>query len=221
MDRYENLSPEKYLGIIRPYLRDLINNHKPTANLNNSNNANNNDAMRREWKVQLVTQSNFISVKNFEDTRTIHSASKLVEILMGSDTNDTIDSLFDTTLERFQQAIVTSQQNGSEFTHESVGLLYYYFQKINRKAESYIKSPDWIASKAATVNPKNEKDNKCFQWSVTAGLNYNKIKRKYFQHIKKWLMQIFHHTKETGKNLNKTILQLLLMSYLYHTIVKK
>ena len=43
-DRYENLSPKEYLKMIRPYLRDLINNHKPTTELNNNanNNANNN-----------------------------------------------------------------------------------------------------------------------------------------------------------------------------------
>ena len=39
-------------------------------------------------------------------------------------------------------------------------------------------SPDWILSKKATINPKNEKDNKCFQWSIVSGLNYNKIKEK-------------------------------------------
>ena len=30
-DRYENLSPKEYLDIIRLYLRDLINDHKPTV----------------------------------------------------------------------------------------------------------------------------------------------------------------------------------------------
>ena len=50
-------------------------------------------------------QNNCISVKSFEETRTIYSASKPVEILMDSDTKGVIDSLFDTTLERFQQAI--------------------------------------------------------------------------------------------------------------------
>ena len=34
-----------------------------------------------------------------------------------------------------------------------------------------------IASKKATINQKNEK-NKCFQWSVIAGLNYNIINAK-------------------------------------------
>ena len=137
-DRYKNFSPERYLDMIRPYLRDLINYHKPTAKLNNDN-----GAERGEWKVQLVMQNNCISVKKFEDTRTINSTSKPVEIFMGNDTEDVIDRLFDTTLGRFQQAIKTSNENGSGFTHESVELLYYYFMKIHiRRAESYVKSPD-------------------------------------------------------------------------------
>ena len=59
-DRYENLSPKEYLDMIRPYLRDLINNHKTSmkSNNNNNNNNNNNDnnknTDRAEWKIQLV-----------------------------------------------------------------------------------------------------------------------------------------------------------------------
>ena len=124
-------------------------------------------------------RNNFISVKDFEDTRTIYLASKPVEIFMGSDTENIIDTLFNTILNKIQQAMETSNERGSGFTHDSVGLLYYHFQKIDIiRAESYIVSPDWIASKKATINPKNEKDNKCFQWSIISGLNYNKIKEK-------------------------------------------
>ena len=47
-------------------------------------------------------------------------------------------------------------------------------------------SPDWIASKKATINPKNEKDDKCFQWSIIAGLNYNNIKEKELKKIEKF-----------------------------------
>ena len=55
VDRYENLSPKEYLDVIRPYLRDLINEHKPTVELNNtnktnnSNNSNNNNADRAKF----------------------------------------------------------------------------------------------------------------------------------------------------------------------------
>ena len=70
--------------MIRPYFRDLINDHKPTTEL--SNNADNidSDSERGEWKIQLVIQNNCISSKNFEETRTIYSVSEPVEILMGS-----------------------------------------------------------------------------------------------------------------------------------------
>ena len=105
-----------------------------------------------------MIQNNCISVKKFEDTRTIYSASKPAEIFMVSDTNDAINRFFDTTLERFQQTIETSNDNGSRFNHESVGLLYYYFMKRDiKRAGSYVKSPDWIANKGATINPKYER----------------------------------------------------------------
>ena len=105
-DRYKNLSPEEYLDLIRPYLRDLMNNHKPTEKINN--NANNSDTERGEWKIQIIMQNNCISTRNCEDTRTIYSASKPVETFMGSDTNEAIGKLFNTLLQRFQQAIKTS-----------------------------------------------------------------------------------------------------------------
>ena len=87
----------------------------------------------------------------------------------------------------FQPAQETSNDNGSEFIPESVELLYNYFQKINiRRAESYIMSPGWLVNKGATKNLKNEKDIKCFQWSINSGLNYNKIKEKELKKILKF-----------------------------------
>ena len=45
-------------------------------------------------------------------------------------------------------------------------------------------SPGWIASKKATINPKNEKDNECFNCLIIAGLNYDKFKEKELEKIK-------------------------------------
>ena len=42
--------------------------------------------------------------------------------------------------------------------------------------------------KKATTNQKNEKDNKCFQCSIIAGLNYNKIKEKELKKVPKFKM---------------------------------
>ena len=107
-------------------------------------------------------KNNFIS-----DTRTIYSASKPAEIFMGNDTENIIDTFFNTILNRIQQVMETTNERGSGFTHDSVGLLYYYFQRIDiRRRGSHIVSPDWIASRKATINPKNEKDNESFKWSI-------------------------------------------------------
>ena len=152
--RYENLSPKKYLNMIRPYLRDLIDEHKRIMELNN-NNINNGNNNRAEWKIQLMIKKNFISVKDFEYSGTIYSASKPIEIFMGSNTENVIDTLFNTILNRIQQLMETPYQRGSRFTHDSVGLLYYHFQRIDiRKGETYIVSLEWIASKKVTINPK-------------------------------------------------------------------
>ena len=99
--------------------------------------------------------NNFISVKDFEDTRTIYSASETVEIFMGSDTENIIDTLFNTNLNKIQQAMETSNERGSRFTHDSVGLLYYHFQRIDiGRGGSYIASPDWTVNKKSNHKPK-------------------------------------------------------------------
>ena len=195
-DKDEKLSPNEYLNMIRPDLRDLINKHKPierlnnnnnntdnTNNNNNNNNTNNNDTDntkntdtnnnnnnnnnntdRGEWKIMLRMYIKCISTKSFDETRTMHPKSKQVEFYMGSDTENVINTLFNTLLQNFQRIQETSNERGSEFIPDSVEILEYEFHKTDIiRAESYIITPDWIASKKATINPKNEKDNKCFQ----------------------------------------------------------
>ena len=161
-DYYENLSPEEYLDLIRPYLIDLINDHKTSG----------------EWKIWLVMLNRCISSINFEETRFIYSASDNIEIFMGSDTDEIIDRLFNTILQRFQEARETSSERGSEFIHENVDLLYYYFHKIDmRRGKSYIKSTKWLKNKNATMNPKNEDDNNCLQYAVPAALDHKNVGR--------------------------------------------
>ena len=117
----------------------------------------------------------------------MHSKSKAAEVFMDSDTENVIDTLFNTLLQNFQSAQETSNERGSEFIPDSAEVLYYEFHKTDIvRAESYIVSPDWIARKKATLNPKNEKGNKCFQWSIIAGLNYNIIKEKELKKLLKF-----------------------------------
>ena len=58
---------------------------------------------------------------------------------------------------------------------DSVQLMYYKCDKGNfKRSGSYIDSPDWIKSKKATINAKNE-DGKYFQDAITVALNYEEV----------------------------------------------
>ena len=51
----------------------------------------------------------------------------------------------------------------------------HHFHKASlKRGKSYIKAPKWVINKRATINPKN-KDNKCFQYSITVALNHQNI----------------------------------------------
>ena len=204
--RYENLSPKEYLNMIRPYLRDLIHEHKPIAELNNNNNT-------AEQKIQLIIQNSCISTRSFEKSCTIYIESEALEIFMRSDTNDVTDKLFNTKEK--------SNKRGSEFIPDSVELLYHHFQRIDIiRAESYIMSPDWIASKKATINPKNEKDNKCFQYSIISGLNHNKIKEKELKKILKFRVDTdfsLHQRELEEFEQNNTLIALNILFVAYNS----
>ena len=110
-DKDEKLSPEEYLNMVRPDLRDMINRHKPVEELNNNNTDNNNNntnnnnidnnTERGEWKIMLRMYIKCISTKSFNETRTMHPKSKQVEVYMGSNTENVIDTLFNTLLQNF------------------------------------------------------------------------------------------------------------------------
>ena len=52
-----------------------------------------------------------------------------------------------------------------------------------KRGGSYIKSLKWLENKKATINPKNENDDECLQWSIISALNYNDIMKKEFENI--------------------------------------
>ena len=60
--------------MIKPYSRDLINEHKPIEEPIDESNVNDTD--RAEWKIQLIMQNSCISTKSFEETRAIYTKSE-------------------------------------------------------------------------------------------------------------------------------------------------
>ena len=63
----------------------------------------------------------------------------------------------------FYKDLNVRKKNQMKEIPDSAELLYYFFQRIDiRRAESYIISSVWRASEKATIKPKNEKNNECF-----------------------------------------------------------
>ena len=162
-DKDKKLSIRQFLYKIIPYLNNLINDHKTTEN--NSS----------EWKIQINMQINFISSNDTGETRTIYVLSDNKEIRLGNETNDISKKLLKSFLTNYQKE-ESILRNGSNFVFESVDLLSYHIHKTSlKRGKSYIKSPEWLLNKRVTINLKN-KDNKCFQYSITLALNHQNIK---------------------------------------------
>ena len=93
---------------------------------------------------------------------------------MGYETDNIIKELCKSFLNNYQNEDIILRKGG-DFVFQSVDLLTYNVHKISlRRGRSYIKAPEWVINKRATINPKN-KDDKCFQYSVNAALNNQNI----------------------------------------------
>ena len=152
-----------------------------------------------------------------------------IEIMMGSEIDDIIIELFDSLLQKYQEGLEKLMRE-SEFNFDSVNLLYYHLQKISlKRGGSYADSPKWLKNKKATINPKNDDDDNCFQYALTIALNRKKIgkdpqrilKIKPFIGLYNWKNINFPLYSKDWKTSYKTIRQLLLISYLCHAILKK
>ena len=177
-DKGKNLSIKKYLNIIKPYLIDIINEHKTYGLVRyHSGNKTWLEETSSEWKIQLTMAINFISSKGFDETRTMHTKSNNVEIMIGSKTDEIMEDLFESFLQKYQEGLEESVR-GSGIVYDSVDVLYYNLNKVSlSRGGSYIDSPKWLKNKKATLNPK-KKDDKCFQYPLTVALNYEKILKK-------------------------------------------
>ena len=157
-DKDNKLALYENFDIIKPYLKDMIDNYKA----------------RGEWKIQLSMRIIFVSFTDANETREMYLKSDNVEIRTGIEPEDITNELFNTFSKRCQEGL--EKMTGSSFTFESIDLLEYHLHKTSsNRGSSYIKSPEWFKNKGVTINPKNTKNNKCFQYAIIAALNHQNI----------------------------------------------
>ena len=123
-DKDNKLALYEYFDIIRPYLKDMIDNHK----------------VRGGWKIQLTMRIIFISFTDANETRVMHTKSDNIEIMSGIETSDAINELLSSFFKRHQEGLKTKMKGGS-FIFERIDLLEYHLHKISlNRGSSYIDS---------------------------------------------------------------------------------
>ena len=143
------LTINEYHDMTRPYLTDIINNHKTQGEWKiHSGNTITQYKTQGEWKIHLTMAINFISSKEDSDeTRTMRTKSDNIEIMMGSEIDEIIKELFKFLLLRYKKGLGESMR-GSEFIFDCVDALYSNLNKISLSGEgSYIDSLKWLKNK--------------------------------------------------------------------------
>ena len=116
------LSIKEYLGKIRPYSSKMINDLTTPG----------------EPKIQLTIAINFISSKDSKETCTMHSKSNNIEIMIGNETYEVTEELFEFLLQKYQKVLINERK---QFFFDSIDLMFYKLYKISlNRCRSYIDS---------------------------------------------------------------------------------
>ena len=102
--------------MIRPYLSDIINDHKNEG----------------KWKIQLAIAINFIFSKDSDEICIMRSKSDNIAIMRGSEKDEIIEELFKTILQKYQEGLEESIK-GSEFIFDSANVLNYDLNKLKSR----------------------------------------------------------------------------------------
>ena len=86
-DKDAKLALYEYFDKIKPYLKDMIDDYKSKG----------------EWKIQITMRIIFISFIDKNETQVMHTKSDNIEIMIGTDTSDTINELIDSFRKRYQE----------------------------------------------------------------------------------------------------------------------
>ena len=92
---------------IRPYLKDIIKNHK----------------ISDTWKIQLRIASNFISSTDNNEKHVMHSKIDNIEIIIKDEEDEVIKDLLDSLKNRYQNNL--ESMKGSQFVFSYVHLFHY------------------------------------------------------------------------------------------------
>ena len=66
-----------------------------------------NHKAHKEWKIELIMRIIFVSYLDTNEIHTMHTKSDNIEIINGTETNESINKLFNSFLRRYQEGLET------------------------------------------------------------------------------------------------------------------
>ena len=99
--------------MIEKHLRELINKYKNEG----------------KWKIQLIAEINFISLKlGSDEMHVMYTRSDNEEFMNGSNTDEVVKLLFESFLQKFEENL-QEKMRGSNFELDGINFFYYNFNK--------------------------------------------------------------------------------------------
>ena len=100
-----------------------------------------------KWKIQLTIEINFVSPKDVNERRVMHSSSDNIKCTAYKDPNEVVDERVESLWSRYQRNLETPI-TGSDFSFDSIQLMSCKCHKVDFEGGgSYVDSPDWMKLK--------------------------------------------------------------------------
>ena len=149
---------KEYLDIVKSHITKLLEE----TNINTR-------------KLQLDIKVNTKNILNPIDKRIFVAKSTNVETTPTGDINEVTTKLINSLHSNFDKQLLISRK-GSNFKFSDIEELNIHIHQINlKRGSSYVKTPEWIKNKKATINPYNTNDEYCFAHSIVISLYHEQI----------------------------------------------
>ena len=81
-------------------------------------------------KIQLTMKSNFISSKDSGEISTMHTKSNKIEIMMGNETNQIIEELFKSRLQKYEEGLEKKMRGSKFFLIVLVYCIIFFIKQV-------------------------------------------------------------------------------------------
>ena len=81
-------------------------------------------------KIQLTMKSNFISSKDSGEIRTMHTKSNKIELMMGNETNEIIEELFKSRLQKYEEGLEKKMRVSKCFLILLVYCIIFFIKQV-------------------------------------------------------------------------------------------